>query len=178
MKKILLSLLASSFFLISCGGSSTDIINPEAEFRYFYGATCPHCQDLNALVEKEDLFSQIAVEKKEVYYNTANRDDFLALTKELGLSEKDTGVPFVYDTISGKHAVGVGPALELFKSRLGVIESPTSETPGEETQNTPAPETLSGSETPSITPEREGTGSIDEESSQEVPAPLETPVSN
>ena len=45
---------------------------------------------------------------------------FLALTKELGLSEKDTGVPFVYDTVSKKHAVGVGPALELFKSRLDI----------------------------------------------------------
>lgn len=114
-------MILSAFLISSCGSSSSvDIINPDAEFRYFYGATCPHCQELNEAVKSEDLFSKISVEKREVYYNVANRDAFLALTKELGLSEKDTGVPFVYDKISGKHAVGVGPALELFKSRLGV----------------------------------------------------------
>lgn len=112
--------MLTAFILVSCGNqNSTDIINPDAEFQYFFGATCPHCQELNEAVKNEDLFSKISVEKREVYYNTQNRDIFLALTKELGLSEKDTGVPFVYDTISGKHAVGVGPALELFKSRLG-----------------------------------------------------------
>lgn len=120
MKKILFSLLSLSFFLFSCGssGSSVDIINPDAEYQYFYGATCPHCQELNGFVQDEDLFSKISVEKKEVYFNDANRDEFLALTKKLGLSEKETGVPFVYDKISGKHAVGAEPALNLFKSRL------------------------------------------------------------
>lgn len=119
MKKILLSLLASSFLLLSCGGNTgTDIINPDAEFLYFYGWSCPHCQELNTHVQEENLFSKISVEKREVYANTINRDKFLALTKELGLSEKETGVPFVYDTITKKYAVGVEPALELFKSRL------------------------------------------------------------
>ena len=61
---------------------------------------------------------------------------FLALTKELGLSEKDTGVPFVYDTVSGKHAVGVGPALELFKSRLNTsIETGTGTQTSQETNS-------------------------------------------
>jgi hypothetical protein len=91
MKKIIFFIVGCALVLLSsCGQSSVDIINPDAEFRYFYGATCPHCQELNGLVEDEDLFSKIAVEKREVYYNTENRDAFLALTTELGLSQKET----------------------------------------------------------------------------------------
>ncbi|MDA9128883.1 hypothetical protein N9J72_00205 [Candidatus Gracilibacteria bacterium] len=120
MKKLLL-LLALTLGLMSCGtvGNSTDIINPDAEYLYFFGATCPHCQDLNKQVNEQDLFSQISVEKREVWYNEDNRELFTQKTTELGLSEGEVGVPFVYDKVTGEYAVGVDPALALFKSRLG-----------------------------------------------------------
>lgn len=117
MKKILGVLLISLFFLTSCGkSSSVDIVNPDAEYLYFYGATCPHCQELNRIAEEENLFSKIAVEKREVYFNNANREIFLKLVEEIK-PERD-GVPFVYDKVTGTVAVGVEPALELLKSRL------------------------------------------------------------
>lgn len=119
MKKLLLILLAPLFILASCGGSAgpVDIINPDAEYLYFFGATCPHCQELNRIAEERDLYSQIPVEKREVYQNQENRDIFLALIEEL---EPDSdGVPFVYDRVTGQVAVGVKPALELMTSRLG-----------------------------------------------------------
>lgn len=127
MKKVIFTLIASLFILASCGGNgkSNDIINKNAEYLYFFGATCPHCQELNAKVTAEDLFSKIEVEKREVYFNNANREIFLAVTKELGLKESEVGVPFVYDKVSGEYSIGVEPALELFKSRLNsVVETP------------------------------------------------------
>jgi glutaredoxin len=118
MKKILSLLILSLFLLVSCGDRPpVDIINPDAEYLYFYGATCPHCQELNRIAEERDLYSQISIEKREVYQNAENRDLFLALIEKI---EPDSdGVPFVYDTVTGEVAVGVRPALELMTSRLG-----------------------------------------------------------
>ncbi len=136
MKKVYLILLISFFILASCAKATTsDIINPNAEYLYFFWSTCPHCQKLNAEVKKEDLFSKIAVEKREVYFNNANREKFLAITKKLWLKESEVGVPFVYDKISGEHAIGVEPALKLFKNRLNSLsETKSSPSLSEESQ--------------------------------------------
>ena len=170
MKKILLWLLTlSALLLSSCGNqNSVDIINPDAEFQYFFWATCPHCQELNEAVKSEDLFSKITVEKREVYFNTENRDMFLALTKKLGLSEKETGVPFVYDTVSGKHAVGVGPALKLFKSRLGTGSEIESATGGEIQNNTPLENNTNSGVVQNETSQNNLSGALD----------VQTPASN
>jgi Zn ribbon nucleic-acid-binding protein len=125
MKKILFVLI-SALFLASCGQKTPqDIINPDAEYRYFFGASCPHCQELNRIAESRDLWSKIPVEKREIYMNAENRDMFLELTKEIGAD--GAGVPFVYDTISGEYAVGVKPALELMTARLNKSPSNTSQ---------------------------------------------------
>lgn len=143
MKKIwiILLVLLSLSTLASCGGKEkapSDIINPNAEYRYFYGATCPHCQELNKIAESRDLYSKISIEKREVYHNTENRDIFLALIKEI--KPKSDGVPFVYDTVTGKVAVGVKPALELMTSRLGQKNTQEQSTESQSWQ------TVSGSE--------------------------------
>lgn len=118
MKKIIFTLIAALFILASCGGerAPTDIINPDAEYLYFFGASCPHCQELNRIAESKDLYSQISIEKREVYSNTENQAIFLALIEELDV--EGSGVPFVYDKVTGEVAVGVKPALELMTSRL------------------------------------------------------------
>lgn len=123
MKKILL-LITTALFLVSCGAAqqtSTDIINPDAEFLYFYGATCPHCQDLNAMLAEWDLISQISVEKREVYYNEVNQESFLAVGEKLGLPERERGtVPFVLNKVTGEHVTGVTGAFEMLTSNLNL----------------------------------------------------------
>jgi len=117
MKKILSILVVSLFLLTSCGDRPPlDIINPDAEYLYFYGITCPHCQELNAIAEERDLYSQISIEKREVYNNAENRDMFLELIKEI--QPDSDGVPFVYDRVTWEVAVGVRPALEMMTARL------------------------------------------------------------
>lgn len=117
MKKILAVLALTLVFLSSCGkSSSVDIINPDAEYLYFFGATCPHCQELNRRLDEAELLPLIPVEKREVYFNNENREMFLALVEEIQ-PERD-GVPFVYDKLTGQVAVGVDPAFELLTSRL------------------------------------------------------------
>jgi len=118
MKKIAI-LLLSVFALASCvERAEIDIINPDADFLYFYWATCPHCQELNTKVWELDLFSKIAVEKREVYFNNVNQAMFTETAKKAGLKENEIGVPFVYDKATGEYAIGVDNALELFNTRV------------------------------------------------------------
>lgn len=160
MKKILsLLLVASIFILASCAWSSNDIINPDSDFIYFYGATCPHCQELNAKIKDEDLFSTVSVEKREVYYNNDNRDLFLATTNKLGLSESEVGVPFVMDRATGEFAVWVDPALTLLKSRLWET--------GEESQDEENSVEIENTTSTSMDTE-EGSGSLIEDVIEEI----------
>ncbi len=126
MKKILSLLLVSLFVLVSCGSKApVDIINPDAEYLYFFGATCPHCQELNRIAEERDLYSQIPVEKREVYQNPENREIFLQLIEEI--QPDSDGVPFVYDKVTGEVAVWVRPALEMMTSRLNKSTTTTTQ---------------------------------------------------
>lgn len=123
MKKVILWLIAwvALLGLASCAPvkqDSGDIINPEADYVYFYGSTCPHCQELNKKLEEEDIYSKVALEKREVYYNSVNRDSFLAVQKKLGLDSENTGVPFVLEKATGEYATGVGPAFNLLTKNL------------------------------------------------------------
>ena len=138
MKKLLFALITSLFVLASCGTERppTDIINPTAEYRYFFGGTCPHCQELNRIAESKDLYSKISIEKREVYRNQENQAMFLELIEELGV--EGSGVPFVYDTVTGEVAVGVKPALELMTSRLGTV----AQTQGESVESEEVTESM------------------------------------
>jgi glutaredoxin len=141
MKKILLILTASLLVLASCGKqNTTDIINPNAQYRYFFGATCPHCQELNRIAEEKNLYSQISIEKREVYHNSENQAMFLELIEELDV--EGSGVPFVYDTVTGEVAVGVKPALELMTSRLGQVPPVINEQKFMEEKETQAEESI------------------------------------
>lgn len=127
MKKILSFLLVSLFLLTSCGNRPPlDIINPDAEYLYFYGITCPHCQELNAIAEERNLYSQISIEKREVYNNAENRDIFLELIKDI--QPDSDGVPFVYDRLTWEVAVWVRPALEMMTARLWQSNNTSADT--------------------------------------------------
>ncbi len=127
MKKIAI-LLLSVFALASCvERAEIDIINPDADFLYFYWATCPHCQDLNAQIEEADLFSKISVEKREVYFNKVNSGLFNETAKKAGLKQHQIAVPFVYDKATGNYAIWVDDAIDLFNTRIwGVVPEVTT----------------------------------------------------
>ncbi len=112
MKKIIIGLFFT-LFLLSCGNSSTDLINPEANFQYFYGATCPHCQELNRRIESSGGIEQYSVEKREVYYNRDNQTAFQNVIRENNIDQRDAGVPFVFDKSTGRFAVWVDAAFAM-----------------------------------------------------------------
>ncbi len=132
MKKILFGLLLMLIFLTSCGNSQSnkaDIINPDADFLYFYGWSCPHCQELNKEMKEANIYDQLAIEKREVYANDANRDLFRQTAESLGLSESDMWVPFVVNKNTQEYVVGVQPAMEMFEDAINnPVETSTGAT--------------------------------------------------
>ncbi len=92
-----------------------DIINPEANFIYYYWKTCPHCIALHKTLVKKDIYSKNILEKKEVWKNPKNQEEFKELTDKLWLAPEDVWVPFLYIKSSKKHHIGewnIVPILE------------------------------------------------------------------
>jgi len=117
MKKILL-LIISAVVLASCGWTNKDIINPDADYVYFYGATCPHCIELNKQLDEAWILEELSVEKREVWYNNDNQAVFQAVVDEIGLEESRVWVPFVYEKSTGKHVTGTEPAFKMLSDSL------------------------------------------------------------
>lgn len=112
MKKIFFVglLLLWALFLSSCTvGGSDDIINPDADYVYFYGKTCPHCQELNAFMKENNTHANYAIEKREVYFNPENGQAFQAVIKALWLEQWSTWVPFMLRKSDNTHYIGVEP---------------------------------------------------------------------
>lgn len=124
MKKILIFLSVFSIFILAgCATpASDDIINPDSDFLYFYGKTCPHCQELNKELETLGMYSLVSIEKRETYYNNENRLMFLAATEALWLESSKVGVPFMLDRRTREYAIWVQPALALLATRIGERE--------------------------------------------------------
>ena len=117
MKKLLLLALAA-FILLSCGGTNKDIINPDAEYLYFYWATCPHCIELNKQLDEAGILEDLSVEKREVWYNNDNQAKFQEVVTEIWLDESKVGVPFVYEKATWEHVVGTDQAFEMLSGSL------------------------------------------------------------
>lgn len=126
MKKILLvaGLLLSILWLSACSltPASDDLINPDADYVYFFGKTCPHCQELNGWMAQDGTHSKHAIEKREVYFNAENGAAFQAVTKALGLEEGSAGVPFMLRKSDNEYRIGVEPIKKLlWEAELGGI---------------------------------------------------------
>ena len=132
MKKLLL-FLGLAIALVSCTPVSDDIINPDAEYLYFYGKTCPHCKEVNAYMAENNTHANYSIEKREVYQNSENQKMFQVVTASLGIPEGTVWVPFVVNKATWEYVIGTDPVKELFP--------PTSVAPGEsdvsETEVTP-----------------------------------------
>ena len=117
MKKILL-LIVAAVVLASCGGTQKDIINPDADYVYFYGATCPHCIELNKQIEEAGILEELSVEKREVWFNNENQAVFQSVADELWLDDSKVWVPFVYEKATWEHVVGTDQAFEMLSGSL------------------------------------------------------------
>ncbi|MEM5799577.1 MAG: hypothetical protein QXZ43_02845 [Candidatus Aenigmatarchaeota archaeon] len=109
------------FFVITfliIGGLYIIYINKKPKYNendiiFFYGITCPHCNNVEEFIEKNNLDSKLNIIKKEVYYNQTNLSELMFYVKKCSLKEDQVGVPFIY--YKGKCYIGDKDIIDLLK---------------------------------------------------------------
>lgn len=99
--------------------SETDIAQtPETGIIYFYGNECPHCKDVLAYLEKNDIYSKVDFVKKEVWHNKKNGEELRNAALKCGLNPSNIGVPFVFS--EGKCFMGGPDVMKFFGEKAGI----------------------------------------------------------
>ena len=80
----------------------------------FYGTECPHCIEMNPLIEKLEKEEGVKVKKIEVWHDAKNAE----MWKKLD-NGKCGGVPFFFNTKTKKFICGSTSYEELKKWALG-----------------------------------------------------------
>lgn len=91
-------------------------ISPKEKIIYYYGNTCPHCQEVEEWMKKEKIDEKIRVEKKEVYQNQANAQELTLVAQNCGLDPNAIGVPFLY--ADGKCYIGTPTVKRILQERM------------------------------------------------------------
>lgn len=89
----------------------------DLQILYYWGNWCPHCKNVNDFMEANDIESIYKLDKKEVYNNKANRDEFAQVAAALWV--EDFAVPFMVYSIDwdATYLIWDKPNIELFKAR-------------------------------------------------------------
>lgn len=125
MKKILFTIL-SAFLLFSCSWNniisswtgSLDVINPNADYVYFYGKTCPHCIKVGEYFKKNDIMNKYKIEKREVWENEENSKLFKKTIEDLWIAPENIWVPFVLRKSDKKYFMWEDEIMKLFNPNV------------------------------------------------------------
>ncbi|MDD5103172.1 MAG: hypothetical protein PHX93_02110 [Candidatus Peribacteraceae bacterium] len=83
--------LAAVFFIARSSGSAL----PGGMVLY-YGDGCPHCANVEAFVQGNDVESKVSFSRKEVYLNKSNARELARVAKHCGLPTDSIAVPLFW----------------------------------------------------------------------------------
>ena len=81
----------------------------------YYGNTCPHCKELDELIQKNNIKDKVSFNEKEVFVNRENSRELTRVAKSCGLSDDSIGVPFLY--AEGKCLVGTDDIFDYLSKK-------------------------------------------------------------
>ena len=124
---IILVIVVAIFGILAWAGRKTAGQNSgqtvgTKEIVLYYGDTCPHCKELSAYIDKNNIKSKVNFTEKEVFENQTNAQELLSVAKSCGLPDNNVGVPFLY--ANGKCIVGTDQVEAFFNDQ--VAQSSTS----------------------------------------------------
>ncbi len=85
---------------------------------YFYGEECPHCKDVIAFLDKNDIYSKVDFVKKEVWHNKSNGEELRKAALKCGMNPANIGVPFLFS--EEKCYMGGPDVIEFFSKKAGL----------------------------------------------------------
>ena len=91
MKKIRFFIISLLFIFTIL---AQNVLAQENQAVLYYGNGCPHCAEVEDFI-KNNTFD-FSIEKKEVYQNKANTEEFNKVCAKEGISLMNRGVPFLY----------------------------------------------------------------------------------
>lgn len=127
MDKKIVSIVAIIILLIVgiviWGMTSQNASAPIAEVNgtvYYYGAECPHCKNINKFLEENKISEKVTFTKKEVWHDSGNAKEMMAVANQCGINKNDVGVPFIFD--NGTCVTGEPDVKKFFSEKAGISE--------------------------------------------------------
>lgn len=83
----------------------------------YWGEGCPHCANVEAFIEANDVEQQVSFTRKEVYNNKRNAIEMGKLGKQCGIKTEGMGVPFLW---TGSQCLqGETDIINFFRAAMG-----------------------------------------------------------
>jgi len=82
---------------------------------FFWGQGCPHCAKVEQYIQKNNLDEVFNIERKEIYFNEQNREDFMRICDRYNIPLEERGVPLA--VIDGKCIVGDEPIIRALEAK-------------------------------------------------------------
>lgn len=101
---ILMAVIAGLLALVVVGSQNkekqlTDTVLEELQAGppiFYYGTTCPYCDQVKEWFVENDVASKVEFEMKEVYDNRINSAELSKVAASCGIPSNQIGVPFLY----------------------------------------------------------------------------------
>ena len=89
-----------------------------ADIILFYGTECPHCQDVNEFIEKNQIGEKVSFAHLEIWHDKRNSETFREKVKVCEIPEEELGVPLLI--ARGKCLIGAPDIEEFFLQEAGL----------------------------------------------------------
>jgi len=129
MSELFQKILAGLFLIIFCIGISVSQYVFAADLAgkvvFFWGRGCSHCAKVDAYVKKNNLDEIFNIERKEIYFNEKNREEFNRLCDEHNLELDERGVPMA--VINGECVIGDKLIIDKLNNEISELPAQNQE---------------------------------------------------
>jgi glutaredoxin len=115
---LFLIVLVGGIFILSDKKTGEDTSQTSNGIVLFYGDGCPHCANVEAFLEENNVKNKVVFENKEVYYNKTNAEEMRTKAGACGLATDSIGVPFLSN--GTECLIGDQDIINFFKAKINV----------------------------------------------------------
>lgn len=115
---VIAGLIGLFWFLSRSPGVSGSPEN-EAQIIFYWGESCPHCENVKNYITTNSVDSKIKITYKEVYYHQQNKKDLETIARQCQLdTSQGIGVPLAFFKTTSQCLVGDQPIISQIKQML------------------------------------------------------------
>jgi len=88
----------------------------------YYSEKCPHCKNVEAFIEENEIDSKINITRKEIINNLTNKAEFTKVIEYCKINPEEAGVPFIYISEENKCIMGDADIINFLKEKLNITK--------------------------------------------------------